>query len=311
MSLTSTLRHDAQFRTLFKAFFDKPRLPSGPEIQAPPQTENYAMIGTAFDYLLRFEVARLNLAKMGVERRCGWIAEIAAQRVINSKIRKKAKEQVKTAREMRDLYISTGEITDDLLRSVINLARLDPIYRAGVGQHLIGADIDSGDIDDLSKLLSIVPKEKFKANNLCLLNPTFGMASHLVGGADADLVADDMIIDVKTTKIWSLKRRSFDQLLGYYTLHAIDGVGGIRPKPSIRRVSIYFSRFGVLHTFNIKDLITRKRFRQFKEEFQQYWKDREREQRDPLREALTRKRPPNERSRLQKRTDSVNKEGHV
>lgn len=219
MSLTSLLRSDDQIRDLFKAFFDKPRLPPGSQMQAPPNTENYAMIGTAFDYLLRFEVARLNSDKTDNERRGGWVAETAAEQISDPELQKEAQDMVEAARERRDEYISTGEVTDSLLRSVIHLARLDPIFRAGRGHDKIGSDIKSGDIEDLRQLLAVVPRDQFKAEKLCLLNPTFGMGSLLVGGADADLVIDDKIIDFKTTKKWSVRRRSFNQLIG--TTHFI------------------------------------------------------------------------------------------
>lgn len=269
MSLTSILRSDDQIRDLFKVFFDKPRLPAGPEMKAPPNTENYAMIGTAFDYLLRFEVARLNSDKTDNERRGGWVAEKAAEQISDPELQKEAQDMVESARERRDEYISTGEMTDSLLRSVIHLARLDPIFRARRGHDKIGADINSGDIEDLHQLLAVVPRDQFKSEKLCFLNPTFGMGSLLVGGADGDLVIDDKIIDFKTTKKWSVRRRSFNQLIGYYTLHKIDGVERIEPKPEIRRLCVYFSRHGVMHTYHIQDLVEPDDFEEFMEKFEQ------------------------------------------
>ena len=234
------------------------------------------MIGTAFDYLLRFEVARLNSDKTDKERRGGWVAETAAEQISDSELQKEARDMVETARERRDQYILTGEVTDGLLRSVIHLARLDPIFRAGRGHNQIGSEIEPGDIEDLRQLLAAVPRDQFEAEERCLLNPTFGTGSMLVGGADADLIIDDKIIDVKTTKKWSMRRRAFNQLLGYYTLLQIDHIEHIDPKPEIQRLSIYFSRHGVMHTYQIRDLIEKDDFEQFKEKF-----ERRREERRP------------------------------
>jgi len=274
MSLTRLLRSDDQIRDLFKTFFDKPRLPPGPDMQAPPKTENYAMIGTAFDYLLRFEVARLNRHKTNKERRGGWVAESAAEQISNPELQKEARDMVETARERRDQYISTREVTDNLLRSVIHLARLDPIFRAGRGHDWIGSEIKSGDIEDLRQLLAVVPRDQFEAEKRCLLNPTFGTGSMLVGGADADLMIDDRIIDVKTTKNWSVRRRAFNQLLGYYTVHEIDEFEHVDPKAEIRRLSVYFSRHGVMNTYRIRDLIQKDDFEEFKEKFEHQCKER-------------------------------------
>lgn len=268
MSLTSLLRSDNQIRGLFKMFFDKPRLPPGPDMQAPPKTKNYQMIGTAFDYLLRFEVARLNRDKTDKERRGGWVADSAIDLIRDVELQEEARKMVVTARERRDQYISTGQVTDNLLRSVINLARLDPIFRAGRGHNYIGSEIESGDIEDLRQLLALVPRDQFTAEERCLLNPTFGTGSMLVRGADADLMIDDAIIDVKTTKKWSVRRRMFNQLLGYYTLLQIDKIEHVDPKPKMQRLCIYFSRHGVVHSYQIQDLIGKGDFEEFKEKFE-------------------------------------------
>ena len=45
----------------------------------------------------------------------------------------------------------------------------------------------------------------------CYLNPTFGDASNLVGGADADIILDDMLIDIKTTKAISFTQEHYNQ----------------------------------------------------------------------------------------------------
>ncbi|MCD6423792.1 MAG: hypothetical protein J7L42_06735, partial [Elusimicrobia bacterium] len=82
-------------------------------------------------------------------------------------------------------------------------------------------NVDEKDVKDLKKLISTVKPEYFKAKKICILNPTFGIASQLVGGADCDLVIDDAIVEIKTTKKLELMRRYFDQLIGYYILYNI------------------------------------------------------------------------------------------
>ena len=103
----------------------------------------------------------------------------------------------------------------------------------------------------------------FKAKKLCLLNPTFGKASKLVGGADADLIIDDMLIEIKTTKRVRLLQDTFHQLMGYYSLHRISGVGGLKPKAKIRKIAVYFSRYSYLHVFNLHDIIKKEQFLDF------------------------------------------------
>jgi len=130
-------------------------------------------------------------------------------RIIYSKsisdLEKKIRQIVERARVDYADFLSSGRITDELVESALLLAQVDTIFRAKVVDKNLG-DVHKEDIEDLSKLISLIDLQFFKASRLCLLNPTFGDASLLVGGADADLVIDDAIIDIKTTKNFGLER---------------------------------------------------------------------------------------------------------
>lgn len=145
------------------------------------------------------------------------------------------------------------------MESALQLAQLDPIFRAGVIDENLG-NVHKEDVDDLRKLIYLVEPQLFKASCLCLLDPTFGEASQLVGGADADLVIDDAIIDIKTTKNLKLERDYFNQLIGYLVLHEITGVGGLVPKPKITRLGIYFSRYAFLYMLDLGPVIHQDKF---------------------------------------------------
>ena len=164
--------------------------------------------------------------------------------------------------------MKTGLISEDIFKSAVLLAQLDPIFRAGVVDENIGT-VDDRDISDLRKLISIVEPKNFKAVELCLLDPTFGKASALVGGADVDLVIDDMMIDIKTTKKFELQRDYFNQLIGYYILYRIGGIDGMPPKHEIRRIGIYFSRHGYLYLIDVHDVINQDTFSKFIEWFKE------------------------------------------
>jgi hypothetical protein len=104
-------------------------------------------------------------------------------------------------------------------------------------------------------LISIVKPEYFKSRKICILNPTFGKASRLVGGADCDLVIDDAIIDIKTTKKLDLTRNYFDQLIGYYILYTIGNIDGMPTDCKVKRLGIYFSRYAYLLFIDVLDVI--------------------------------------------------------
>ena len=261
MSLTSFLRDNADVRARFRQEFKKPKLPVVKEIIAPPLSKRYATVGTAFDYLLRFLIERLNPQTID---KGYWVAETSVEllKKNDARLYAKGKKIVAQARNHLAQYLNTGRMSDELVKAALLLASLDPIYRAGVGHEMIG-DVHKDDIQDLKNLLKAVDQKAFTSKKLCLINPTFGPASVLVGGADADLVIDETIIDIKTTKKFSLDRSAFDQVLGYYVLHQIAPIGELSPKPTITKVAIYFSRYGYLHVMPLFELINKKKFPEF------------------------------------------------
>jgi hypothetical protein len=91
-----------------------------------------------------------------------------------------------------------------------------------------------------------------------VLNPTFGSASELVGGADADLFLDGTLIDCKTTKHLEMRRDIFNQLLGYYCLSRIGGVEGCRGR--VTAIAVYYARYGILHRIPVSAFVDERRF---------------------------------------------------
>ena len=75
----------------------------------------------------------------------------------------------------------------------------------------------------------------------------------MVGGADADIIAGDMLIDIKTVNERSAQTHYFDQLIGYFILarYARREDGSF---PIINRLGLYFARHGYLWTWDVKAL---------------------------------------------------------
>jgi hypothetical protein len=259
MSLTSFLRNkDVHER--FRKEFIKPRLSIKKDILAPSlSTDRARLVGTAFDYLFRFYLQHLN--PNAVCRR--WIAEEALTRLATDQgLHKKGQKIIEGARKNVNEFLKSGRITDELIRSSVLLAGLDPIVRAGVGHENIGL-VYKHDVQDLRNLIGVIEPRLFKAKKLCLLNPTFGEASLLVGGADADIVIDDTIIDIKTTKNLACLPRDFHQLVGYYVLHQVGSIGELKSKLRINKFAVYFSRFAYLHIFEVKEIVESDGFPKF------------------------------------------------
>jgi len=252
LSLVSFLKDNGDVRERFRQEFKRPDFLAKKELVASSLTTRYTTVGTAFDYLLRFFIQHLNPRTIDDG---SWVAELSVEILADeAKLYTKGKKIISRARKDLAVYLKNGQMSDALIESALLLATLDPIARAGVGHEMIG-DRHKDDVQDLKNLISAVNEKLFTAKNLCMINPTFGSASELVGGADADLVLDDTIIDIKTTKKLYLDRTAFDQVLGYYVLHHISGVGELNPKPTITKVAIYFSRYSYLYIIHLSEII--------------------------------------------------------
>ncbi len=265
MSLSSFF-NQKDVREKLKQEFPTPPMSNNHQLLAPPLTKNSQYVGTAFDYLLRFELKRLN--PQAHEQ--PWIAQAALRRLRKlgfNQLYDQAYLIITQAKENYAEFLKTQQITDELIKSTLLLAQLDPVYRRRNVNNIF-QPIAGEDIWDLKKLISLVDFHPFTSDGVILLNPTFGWASALVGGADADLVTDDFLIDIKTVKKLKLERDDFNQLIGYYALSRLAGIDGAPPNHSIKRLGIYFSRYAYLYVINVDDVIDQSQFPQFLEWFQ-------------------------------------------
>jgi len=224
MSLTSLIKSDKELRDKIKKAFSRPKLEKNKPLLVEPHTRRYGLVGTAFDYIFRFYLERLNNIQNESKP---WIAEQAmALLPPDEEVYKKGTEIINNVKRLRKKFIKTGDLSDELIRQTLRMSYIDPIFRAGVGIEYIGVDADKADIEDIKEQLTLLNENLFRAKDTCILNPTFGEASMLVGGADADFVIDDKLIDIKTTKKLELKLNDFCQVIGYLLLHIISGIDG-------------------------------------------------------------------------------------
>lgn len=281
MSLTSILKYDDKnfkdFRSLLSNSFPVPKIEAS-AIKAVPKTKNYSLIGTAFDYLLRFNLERKFKAKV-----CGgpWVAEnaltyfksrgvyISEDWKLSSdeesmrdwfKARQgRNKKVLKHFDQCKEFYSSfvrgTLRPSSKIFKVCLFLAKLDIIYRAGPNymEQVDFLSHSKSDIDDLKRLISVCDYMQFKPKKKLVLNPTFGKGSQLVGGADADMIIDECLIEIKVKKELKLKRTEYNQLIGYYLLYLIGGVTGHK-NVVIKNLGVYFARHNILWTIPIKDI---------------------------------------------------------
>ncbi len=174
---------------------------------------------------------------------------------------------------------------DDLLRLIElsqYLAHADIVVRRGPWDFNPKFQETPAVTDELLRMFELFkPSWRFAPRKICLLNPCF-VASGEVGGADADLVIDNMLVDFKTTKRNSVDTDDFLQLLGYAALARQGGfiAGNKVHSIQIEEIAMYFARYGVLARWRLDTLFPRGTFERFCEIF-----EREIETYDPLQEA--------------------------
>jgi len=292
MSLTSILKdkNNQALRDKLKTEFARPEFSLKTEIKATPLTNNLQIVGTAFDYLMRFYLQHHNKNTF-IQNDNSWVAD-SSYNILTRKFSKnldsdiktgsnndkifKAKDLLKIISEQYDQtknnyskFIEDGQLSDELIANTIYLAKLDTYFRSRIiDQHFDYHDPE--DINDLKSIISLVEKSKFTAKEKCFLNPTFGEGSMLVGGADADLIIDNTLIDIKTTKHLKLDRVHLNQVLGYYILSLIGGVNNNPNDRPIENIGLYFARHNELWTLPLHQFGDQRKFEEFKDWFVSY-----------------------------------------
>lgn len=262
----------------------RPDLPR--EIPAPllvePRTKNFRLVGTAFDYLIRFELQR----RAPHAKTRPWIAETSLRYLVVlslprgkrrmvrfdnregvdpiyylplDEVRKRAGAVVDNAKDAVAAYLQNEKTSKrtqltELAAHAIRLAKLDQVFRARRLPENF-EDAETEDVEDLLDMLGIVPFDSLLCGDSLFLNPDFGESSRFVGGADADLIPGDLLVDFKVTKKCEMTGKDLDQLLGYYLLARHQRV--LDPEfPEIKRVALYFCRHGFLWVHDV-DIWTR------------------------------------------------------
>jgi hypothetical protein len=129
MSLTSLLQ-TSEVRRRFREEFEKPTMEASPERVAPPVPDRPAHVGTAFDYLFRFVLRRLNSETVEDRR---WVAEAAVQ-LLPADDQEIALDTIESANAARETFVDSGTLGRDVLEAVLQLAHLDVVVRTRSGR---------------------------------------------------------------------------------------------------------------------------------------------------------------------------------
>ena len=275
MSLTALVRYKTPVRERMAADFPRPKLSLLAELLVPSVAPNPQLMGTAYDYLFRFHLLRAT--SLATTR--SWTAEAAHEKIsrygdtgtllwtgkgvlLSGKVRNQMLQMIRRAQRLLAAFVAGEPLSTPLIRSAINLAHCDMYYRAGQIDERFGQPLRV-QVEELRGLILATDWSQFRAERLCLLNPTFGNGSTMLRGADADLLLDDMLIDVKTTASLSIRVEDWRQLIGYAALNEHFPIGGGEQPVPIRRVGFYFARYGHLVGWPLTDLVDQAKFAAF------------------------------------------------
>ncbi len=280
MSLTTVIAQE-HIRTMLNDHIVKPKismkgLPCLVPLR-PNNTSNATIIGTAADYLVRFRLSKEigDLPDVNVYD-CGWIAETAIHHLYDHPQYRghydKFARLLEKAQELINAYWRANpRETEVLMPRVIGLcqwlARVDVFYRVGYFDPEF--KLQDSITQELKAINDIISLSGIKGQN-CFLNPEFALAS-LVDGADADIVVDDTIIEIKTVSKPDLALDHIRQLVTYSAMTEIGGIkygdNEIYQVP-INNLMIFYPRFNHLIKMDINEVLKDKN--QFLGDFQKH-----------------------------------------
>jgi hypothetical protein len=263
MALVDLIEHPQISAELDKLLLRAPAPPR--QIAVAPHRNAGGLIGTAFTYALGFEILRRNQgATMPL-----WVAETAlaqleARLVSNREISDELNVHVTTfdehhraldaaeARKWRRV-ISRARVDQlrfarrqrpsirtrtAMARHALRLAKIDPYYRKGLIDATVEDKPRAEDEEDIVALVDVAPPVFFTSTPT-IVGVDFPTVGTAIGGADADLLLGDLLVEVKTVKRANLLHDA-RQLVAYLVLDSLMG------SPRCRRGALYYSRHAKL-----------------------------------------------------------------
>ncbi len=271
MSLTTFVKRPA-IKDAFKTLGIQERTPASlrdRQLLVPNAEGPRGLAGTAFDYLARFHIAReLRNTNVHVHER-KWISERGAE-FLGGDVCRSSDDKRYWRKALTD---ARAEVTD-YISGRGDLRRLADLCQCLGHLDLLVRRMDAFDStfrplpnvsEEVLKLIDwLDPVDQFGPCQLCILNPEF-VAAPQVSGADADLVVDDRLIELKTSAKPTVSLDYLLQLAGYAALQRMGGIrlaDGAYETP-FASVGIYFARYGALVQWSLGELFPNDGFSRF------------------------------------------------
>jgi hypothetical protein len=273
LELIEILKSTLPDKTLFKTISGSPAFSQAYSIKVPYElSESYysTVVGTAFDFMVRFLIAKKLQLQLG-----NYFKQTAAYKglmLMKNLTDKKtfdhlAKRFDKCSGFFKNFLISDSFDLENSLEASCAWARFEQVARSG-GVLPENMDVffkkDKDEIiQDLGNLCTVfkdafINTDLIKKESNVVFNPTFGLYSMPIGGADADIFIDGTLYDLKTGKSIGYKWQEVAQIIGYFILHEVskysDFPGVSLAEMEINRIAFYRARYGVVEYVDISDI---------------------------------------------------------
>jgi hypothetical protein len=301
ISLTGILKNPDNWllREKLKKEFPIPEFKLKSELKAPPLTANHSAVGMAFDYVFCKHIMSINKnsyeSKMGRVRIAdfGGLADYILNYPMdiiptNAQVQEnKSKLEFRERREMFSLPRTQNSYKKETLTEEQLLEKFERYKNFLAERYSTWGENkwrekynifddrterqkihpaerhDINDVRDIIALRYLVDNQLFTIKQKCYLHPNFGEVSKRIG-AEADMIIDNTLIDIKTTTQLKISRMHFDQLICYYIFSLIAGINGKTEEKPIENIGVYFARHGILWQIPVNQLGDAQKFESFR-----------------------------------------------
>lgn len=239
------------------------------KILAPNNLTNVyysSVVGTAFDYIARFIVAR----KIKVGKESSYSSLVAERGLTYLKMSQNEELFKIIEKKYYDSiakiinYVNGKSNTNEIMKISCFLARLEHIARSRmmpVEIENLKNNEEKEVINDLNNIVGVF-LDKFmplvNENSEVFFNPHFGRTSTLCGGADADIFIDGVLYEFKTNKNVGYNWKEVAQVISYFYLKEIEEeenfYDSLFIESEIIKLSFYRARFGQFENIDISKL---------------------------------------------------------
>lgn len=211
-----------------------------------------SLVGTAFDYFLRLETAKKTGVFFKSEQLVAvfgytcWCAHVPSARRIEARVRQALKNIDAYQREYLPIY-----------EDCFLLAKLKAMYRSGRFSEDVEEVVKPPHARLLKELrdLQTVAESAFlshvETTTDVKYNPSFGLGSELVNGADGDIIIDGLLVDFKTSKKYNYSWQDTAQIVGYYFLNRLNQVVRGDNTMDFHKVALYQARYGEMAVIDL------------------------------------------------------------